>query len=547
MADQQAVGRPTDGPAPDGREADGREDGREADGREDGREADGREVDGETAPPPRRLRRRSRGLSTLLQRSIVIGAALAMTLFGAPLAVAVKGLYRAQAFADLAGDAEKTHAEVTAVLTGGREAGARMVTVAIPAPRTENASIGVYDVHGVRQGGSGPGRAEALVRTVGEKGLEDEAVVGDQIVVAVPVDVGDEGTMYVVRASAPLDEIRTRTYATWGVMAGLGVIVLVVVAGVGRARARRVARPLQLLADSAEALGNGDFSIRAAHSGVVEIDAVNDNLERTARRLGGMLERERSFSADASHQMRTPLTAVRIGLESALLTPGADLHGAVEEALVGLDRLEQTVLDLLALARDTSGPRQCTDVGALVEDAVELWTRSFADAGRSLQVDLEPELPPAAVSQPALRTVLDVLLDNALTHGAGRVLLLVRATDATVVVQVADEGRGVIGDPSRIFARRSAQARGTGIGLSLARSLVVADGGRLELIRAVPATFALLLRAAPDPEAGPGGGEGGPDTGAAPPPPAGQAGANGREPGDQLVRPGTTRAVGTGS
>jgi signal transduction histidine kinase len=428
-----------------------------------------------------------------LQRSILLGAALAMTLFGAPLAVAVKGLYQAQAFASLAGDAEKAHAEITDALTRSRG----KVTVPLSPPRTEHASIAVYDKDGVLQGGSGPQRPEQLVFQVLRTGVEDEGLVAELIVVAVPVSTGD-GTKYVVRAAAPYSEVLAHTYGAWAVMGGLGALVLVVVAGVGRARARRVARPLQSLAVAADALGHGDFSVRAVQAGVVEIDAVSDNLERTARRLGGMLERERSFSADASHQMRTPLTAVRIGLESALITPGADLRAAAEGALVGLDRLEQTVLDLLALARDTSGPRQRTDVASLVDEVARHWARTLADRGRALRVDLEPDLPAAAVSQPALRTVLDVLLDNALTHGVGRVSLLVRATDETVLVQVGDEGPGVSADPVRIFARRSSQARGTGIGLALARSLVEADGGRLELTRATPTVFALLLPAAPD-------------------------------------------------
>jgi signal transduction histidine kinase len=468
----------------------------------------------------------------MLQRSILLGAALAMALFGAPLAVAVKGLYQAQAFANLAGDAEKTHAQVTTRLIAGRASGEDQVTVDLPIPRTEHTSIGLYDGDGVLQAGDGPQHAEWLVRNAGAKALEDEGIVGDQMVVAVPVSGADDHTTFIVRAAAPLSEVRGRTYATWGVMAGLGGIVLVVVAGVGRARARRVARPLQSLAAAADALGHGDFSIRAVQAGVAEIDAVSDNLERTARRLGGMLERERSFSADASHQMRTPLTAVRIGLESALLTPGTDLHGAIEGALVGLDRLEQTVLDLLSLARDTSGPRQRTDVGRLVGEVVAHWARALAAQDRSLQVELEPDLPAAAVSQPALRTVLDVLLDNALAHGAGRVSVLVRATDATVVVQVTDEGPGVTGDPGRIFARRSAEARGTGIGLALARSLVEADGGRLELTGSSPATFALLLRAASDVAA--------PDVAASDVAPSDVA-----APGDQLARPGTTRAGGS--
>jgi signal transduction histidine kinase len=278
--------------------------------------------------------------------------------------------------------------------------------------------------------------------------------------------------------------------------------VLAVVAAVGRARARRVARPLESLAGAADALGQGDFSVRAVHAGVREVDAVSSSLEATARRLGSMLERERAFTADASHQLRTPLTAVRLGLESALLTAGADLRQAAEEALLGLDRLEQTVHDLLLLARDTMHLSQATDVEALVRALGSVWSRALAEYERVLELRIEPDLPPAAVSQPALRTVLDVLLSNALAHGVGRVLVEVRATDATVVLEVSDDGPGVRGDPARLFARRSAHAHGTGIGLALARSLVEADGGRLELIRLAPAVFALLLPVA-EPAAAP--------------------------------------------
>jgi K+-sensing histidine kinase KdpD len=91
--------------------------------------------------------------------------------------------------------------------------------------------------------------------------------------------------------------------------------------------------------------------------------------------------------------------------------------------------------------------------------------------------------------------VLDVLFGNALAHGGGTVTVTVRVADAgtTVVVDVYDEGAGITADPSVIFRRRSPQARGTGIGLALARSLIEADGGRLELTKTRPATFTMLL------------------------------------------------------
>jgi signal transduction histidine kinase len=256
------------------------------------------------------------------------------------------------------------------------------------------------------------------------------------------------------------------------------------------------------------------------------VDAVSTNLERTAHRLGGMLERERRFSSDASHQLRTPLTAVRIGLESALLTPGADLRGAAVDALNGLDRLEQTVEDLLAIARDVTGPAPSTDVVAIVSEARGQWAELLGRARRQLELRADEDVPAAAVSAPALRTVLDVLLGNALVHGGGTVTVRVQDAADAVVVEVSDEGGGITADPAAVFRRRSPQARGTGIGLALARSLIEADGGRLELTRLRPAVFAVLLPvtrrpAADDPSSTP-----------TPQPGSGDQGPGGQGPGD---------------
>ncbi|MFN0283322.1 MAG: sensor histidine kinase [Kineosporiaceae bacterium] len=437
-------------------------------------------------------------LSSILQRSILLGAVLAMLLFALPLAAAVQGLYRNQATSDLARDAERARSALTervveALREGGRAAGA--AGPVLPDGHAERVEIGVYDATGHRLTGQGPQIVDGVVREAAATGVEADERGGDRLVVAVPVTPDDGRGALVVRAAEDYHEIHERTYVSWAVMAGIGVVVLAVVAAVARSRARRIARPLESLARAAEALGRGDFSVRAVRAGVAEVDAASLSLERTARRLGGVLERERSFSSDASHQLRTPLTAVRLGLESALITPGADVRRAAEDALTGLDRLEQTVLDLLTLARDTGGPRTSADVGTVVRDGVGHWRPRLATAGRDVALDVEPGLPRAAVSQAALRTVLDVLLDNTMVHGAGPVRVVVRAVEGAVLVEVRDAGPGVPGDPRRIFVRRSADATGTGIGLALARSLVEADGGRLELVRAVPATFALVLPA----------------------------------------------------
>ena len=431
------------------------------------------------------------GLSSLLQRAIIVSTALAMLLFALPLAITVSGLYRSTALEELGRDAEKSRVAITERMMNDPS----LMTKALPEPHDESVRIGVYDVDGELVAGHGTMYLESRVLRALVTGVEEQGMENGSVLAAVPLldDLGH--ARYVVRAAQPASMIARQAQLTWLAMAALALVIMLLVAGLARAQAGRIARPLQRLALAAEDLGRGDFSIRAIDSGVTEVDAASASLERTARRLGGLLERERAFSADASHQLRTPLTAVRLGLESALITPAADLRSATTDALVDLDRLEQTVLDLLALARDTRTNEEATDAVALAVDATAAWRRRLADAGRRLELCTSPGTPEVAVSKPALRTVLDVLLDNALAHGTGTVTMTVHNGDSTVTIEVGDEGPGVSGDLEQIFRRRSPDARGTGIGLALARSLVEADGGRLSVTRTHPTVFSVVVPA----------------------------------------------------
>ncbi len=414
---------------------------------------------------------------------------LGMLLFGLPLGVVVGELYRGRALEDLALDAERAHSLLPAELLNDPAA----IERAFPAGHESSVRFAVYGPDARLVVGTGPETDELVARTV-VSAIEEQGRVGDDIVAVVPL-VKDPATgrQWVVRAQEPTRHAQRAVYLTWLLVALLAVAVFGLVTAVGRARARRLAEPLTQLARAAEALGSGDFSVRAERSGVAEVDAASANLERTARRLGGMIERERAFSADASHQLRTPLTAARVQLESALITPGVDLHAAVEEALVELDRLEGTVTDLLTLARDTTDVRAAVDITDTLAQSAVAWRRRLEASGRPLDHRIDGHLPLVAVAPATLRTVLDVLLANALTHGAGRVRLLARAADHAVVVEVSDSGPGVTGSEEQIFGRRSAGSKGTGIGLALARSLIEADGGRLELTSRTPAVFTVVL------------------------------------------------------
>ena len=219
---------------------------------------------------------------------------------------------------------------------------------------------------------------------------------------------------------------------------------------------------------------------------VREVDAVADALDLTARRLDDLVTRERAFSADASHQLRTPLAALRLELETLQLQPGhpAELTRAVRQ----IDRLEATIDTLLAVARDTvRGGADC-DLAAALGEAEDRWRGRLAAEGRRLAVRLPSGPVHARVGPGVVDEILDVLLDNATRHGQGTVTVtLGTVAPSWTRVEVTDEGPGFPVPAESAFARRADPAGGHGIGLSLARSLAHAEGGRLSITREGPA------------------------------------------------------------
>jgi signal transduction histidine kinase len=421
--------------------------------------------------------------------SIVAAAALAVVLFGVPLAVAVGRLYRSQELTRL--DRAATGA-LRAVPAGGPTG---PDPIELPRPGA-GVRLAVYDPAGRRAGGAGaPSAGPAARRALAgrpSQGTENEALVA-----SVPV-VDDEQVVGAIQASASIEVVEARTHRTWLLMVGLGLVALGVAAAVGWRQARRLATPVRALAATAAQLGDGDFGARAARSGVPELDDAAAALNVTASRLGDLVERERAFSADASHQLRTPLTALRLMLESALENPGADARASIAQAVNEVDRLHTTIEELLALARDAPHPRAPVDLVSLVADVDARWHGRLAAAGRPLRTVAESDLPTVVASSPAVRHVVEVLVDNAVAHGRGAVVVQVRRAAAGVAVEVSDEGEGVGDGAGDVFARRSASDQGHGIGLSLARSLAEAEGGELVLSRAAPnPVFALFLPGSP--------------------------------------------------
>ena len=228
-----------------------------------------------------------------------------------------------------------------------------------------------------------------------------------------------------------------------------------------------------------------------------EADTASQALEDTATQLGQLLQRERAFSSDVSHQLRTPLTALTVGLESALSRPDADLRAALGDALTRSEHLRTTIEDLLSLIRRPGYAALPIDLGALIEDVRARWDGPLAAHGRHLVSRTEPDLPRCLAAPAAVRQIIDVLVANALGHGDGTVTIDVRDIGTAVAIDVADEGTGLAAEPDDLFAGSADRADGHGQGLPLARTLADASGGRLVVRRAAPEpVFSLLLPAA---------------------------------------------------
>jgi signal transduction histidine kinase len=232
---------------------------------------------------------------------------------------------------------------------------------------------------------------------------------------------------------------------------------------------------------------------------VAELDQVADGLDSSARRLSSLLAADRELAVDASHQLRTPLTALSMRLEEMIAA--ADDPEVVREegsaALAQAERLADVVSQLLSLSparRATAASAELTGIDEIVQQQVVEWEPAFRRARRKLVVigvrGLQAHVTPGGLAQ-----VLATLLDNALMHGGGTVTIQTSQSARSVVIEVRDEGKGVPPElVSRIFERSvSGRPEGTGLGLALARTMAAADGGRVVLVKAKPATFGVFL------------------------------------------------------
>jgi signal transduction histidine kinase len=275
----------------------------------------------------------------------------------------------------------------------------------------------------------------------------------------------------------------------------LGIVLTLVACALGYLAARLLSRPFRELADSARALGRGRFDLQVPRYSIPEADTIGRALEQSAAQLHDLVRREREFAANVSHQLRTPITALRLEIEDLTLwreTP-RPVVDQLNRSLRELDRLSNTVSDLLELARGRRvGVGADVDVAELAREAVRRWQPLAAAAERGVTLLPAPaacvHLAPGPVEQ-----ILDVLVENAIRHGAGAITLDVVEAADHVRLRVRDEGVAVLDE--QIFERHVNRRGSDGMGIGLAVATEVADalGGRLTLDGGPVTSFTLVL------------------------------------------------------
>lgn len=317
------------------------------------------------------------------------------------------------------------------------------------------------------------------------------------------VDIPGHGQVTVVEQP---DRINASRLVSAASILGLALLVSAVSVVVAFREARRLTAPLDDLAARAGGLGDAGPSAGHVRYGVAELDEVADALEAGAERIERLVEAERRLTTDASHQLRTPLTALSMRLEEILHTDSlTTVREEATEALVQVERLAGVVDDLLVHRSHAPATGVLLPVGDVVNQQLAEWQPAYSGAGRALERGGDTCVVPeqcGPVQSGPVGQVLSALLENALQHGGGRTTVGCRQLEGAVCVEVGDEGPGIPPDlVGHVFDRGVSGGAGTGLGLARARATAESMGGRLELVSASPARFAVFLTVGQDPPA----------------------------------------------
>jgi two-component system, OmpR family, sensor kinase len=424
-------------------------------------------------------------------RQLVVSYVLLVAVALAGFTVPVAFTLTSQVYGD-AENAARREAQVAALLLAAGDEPSRQALVRLVDAYQEETSARMDVVRAGTDADPDRAFATALAGREYREWESSPALGADGLVLAVPAETADGRVVGAVRISFPDAPLVTRLWQIWGFRAALAVGVLIVAAVTGVWLARRLTRPLRQLNDMASRLRDGDLTARAAETGPPETRTLASTLNTATETIDTLVGSQRKFIGDASHQLRTPLTALRLSLDNIADCVDDPYVGEdVDRATAEVVRMNRLVNGLLALARAESAvvvqePVRLVDV---VTDRFEAWRAAADERGMTLELELaEPDL--CVLSGPGhLEQVLDNVLSNALevSPDGGVITVRGRRQEDRVVVEVLDQGPGLPApDRLRAFDRfwrgpGLTGRSGSGLGLAIVKQLVSDDGGTVVL------------------------------------------------------------------
>ena len=339
---------------------------------------------------------------------------------------------------------------------------------------------------------SRPEIASALHGTDTQGERHSSSLRADLLFTSVPI-VANGHTTGAVRVTQSVRGVNHQVRNDVLELLALGAAVLLLGLGLAWALAGSLSRPLRNLAATTRRVARGDMQARATPAGSSEQVELANTFNDMTERLGRTLDAQREFVANASHQLRTPLTGLRLRLEAASLkTTDPDVRRDLAAGEQETERLAKLLGDLLRLAQDGQRPAAAqVGLGAAAERAADRWGEPAEQSGHTIELSSAGEVEVSAIAGD-LDTILDNLLENALnyTPPAQPIGLEWGRDEAGAFIAVVDRGPGLGDDDAEhVFDRfyrgrssREGRVPGTGLGLAIVETLARRWGGEATLV-----------------------------------------------------------------